>query len=225
MCYHVATPSGQTLKQQIKNKDILYEQAEIFHVSGFVRPFLPVTLNRDSSTIEEARWKLIPFWVKDEVAASRYANTLNAEGESIFEKASYKPYILKNRGLLYVNGFFEPHKVRGKKETENYFVYTPEKQLLTLGIVWAEFNNYPTFSIITTPANPFMEEIHNEKKRMPLIISPENQAEWLHSQDPIEIKSLIQPWTGSLEAHQVARVTAARGENTNIPEIQRGLFE
>lgn len=225
MCYHVAAPSGKTLKQQIKSKEVTYTQSEIFHISGFVRPYLPVTLNQEPQIIQEARWKLIPFWVKDEPSASKYANTLNAEGESIFEKASYKPYIVKNRGLLYVNGFFEPHKKAGKKESENYFVYTPEKEILTLGIVWAEFNGYPTFSIITTAANDYMEEIHNVKKRMPLIISPENHEEWLHSQDPVEIKQLIQPWKGDLQAHQVKRVTAARGEDTNVPEIQLELFD
>ena len=147
----------------------------------------------------------------------------NAIPEKIIKETTIKtsPNI-KNCSIVFPVLF---HKKAGKKESENYFVYTPEKEILTLGIVWAEFNGYPTFSIITTAANDYMEEIHNEKKRMPLIISPANHEEWLHSQDPVEIKQLIQPWKGDLQAHQVKRVTAARGEDTNVPEIQLELFD
>src|SRR5690606_28768101 len=208
------------LQQQFPAKKIAYEQPELFHISGFVRPYLPVTLNDSPDAIVEARWKLIPFWVKTEEDAAKYANTLNAEGESIFEKASYKRYIGRQRGLLYVYGFYEPHKVAGVKETENYFLYLPEKAVFTLGIVWAEFNGYPTFTVVTTPANPQLEEIHNEKKRMPFVVDPRDREVWLAATDPVEIKSLIKPWDGEFLAHRVARVTAARGINTNVPEIQ-----
>ncbi len=214
MCYHVATPSMKTLKKRTK-KTVTYQQPEIFHVSGFERPYLPVTLGVEPDLVQTARWKLIPFWVKTEADAAKYANTLNAEGESIFEKASYKRYIGTQRGLLYVTGFFEPHKVTGVKETENYFIHLPEKEIFTLGIVWAEFNGYPTFSIITSAANPLLEEIHNVKKRMPLVVDPLDRDAWLHARDPVEIKSLIRPWPGDFLAHRVARVTAARGEETN----------
>lgn len=119
MCYHTSTPSTAQLIKEFKNLQVHYQHEEIFHVTGFTRPYLPVTLNADPSSIVPARWKLIPFWVKTEDDAAKYTNTLNAESESIFEKASYKNYILKNRDLLYVNGFYEQHKVAGQKETEN----------------------------------------------------------------------------------------------------------
>ena len=37
----------------------------------------------------------------------------------------------------------------------------------------------PTFTIITTDANPLMAEIHNTKKRMPIILKPEFEKEYL----------------------------------------------
>src|SRR5690606_21052272 len=95
MCYHTATPGKKELQKAIKGKDVLYDQPEIFHVSGFTRPYLPVTLNSNIDEIVPARWKLIPFWVKDEDAADKYANTLNARNDDIFEKASYKNVITK----------------------------------------------------------------------------------------------------------------------------------
>lgn len=205
--------------------EVTYDQKEIFHVSGFGRPYLPVTLGVEPGLILEARWKLIPFWVKEEEQAKRYANTLNAEGESVFEKASYKPYISCQRGLLYVTGFYEPHKVAGQKQTENYFLFLPQREIFTLGIVWAMFNSYPTFSILTTEASPQVALIHNEKKRMPLVIDPADREVWLsETTDPAEVRELIKPWDGTFEAHRVTRVTGIRsGEDTNRPDIQKPL--
>jgi len=229
MCYHSSTPSKKELREAFPKYHVdwdgnLYSPDEkYYHVSGFVRPWLPVELNSEPKSIGLARWKLIPFWIKTEEDAAKYANTLNAESESIFEKASYKNYIKKNRGLLYVDGFYEPHKVAGVKETENYYLHLPNKEIFTLGIVWSEFNGYPTFSIITTAANPQLEEIHNEKKRMPFVVPPEIREEWLQTDDPVGLKQLMRPWDGEFQAHRVRRVTAARGENTNVPEIQEPI--
>lgn len=226
MCYHVGSPSKEDLKVYLPKKKILYTGEENFHVSGFSRPYLPVILNNLSDSVISARWKLLPFWVKTEDEAKKYANTLNAESESIFDKASYKSYIIKNRGLLYVTGFYEPHKAKGIKETENFFIYTPSHEIFTLGIVYSQFTDqdtgetYPTFSIITTKANPLLEEIHNEKKRMPLIISEANREAWLFAEGKDEIANLMQPYSGELGSHEVYRVTGARGEDTNIKSIQ-----
>lgn len=230
MCYHVSTPSAESLKVKAKGKKVIYKGDENFHISGFTRPYLPVTLNNDSDTILTARWKLIPYWVKTEADAAKYANTLNAEGESVFEKASYKPYIGKQRGLLYVNGFYEPHKVKDVKESLNYYIYAPEKEVLTLGVVYSIFTDqetgetYPTFSVLTTPANPLLEEIHNEKKRMPLIIPEDKRYNWLFADGKEEIQSLIKPYSFDLGSHQVYRVTGARGEDTNNDQIQLPIF-
>lgn len=234
MCYHTSHPDERAIRKHFKSLGSEYQGDRIYHVSGFVRPTLPTILNNRPDTVVPARWKLIPFWVKDEDGAKKYANTLNAEGESIFEKASYKNYIKKNRGLLIVDGFYEPHVVTGKEpewmanngsigDNENYYLHLPDNEPFTLGIVWAEFNGYPTFSIITTAANPQLEEIHNEKKRMPFVVDPADRDAWMNASDPVEIKQLMRPWEGEFLAHRVKRVTAARGENTNVPEIQQEI--
>jgi len=229
MCYHVSTPDITYLKKARPSKEVTFEGSEIYHVSGFARPFLPVTLNNQDDKIVSARWKLIPFWVKTEDDAKKYANTLNADSGTIFEKASYKNYIMKNRGLLYVNGFYEPHKVAGKKDTENYYIYTPSKEIFTLGIVFSDFKDYdsgetyPTFSIITTDANPLLAEIHNEKKRMPLIIAPQDEDVWLHASNKDDIIKLMKPYDGELSSHQVERVTDPKLTDTNHPDIQKAI--
>jgi len=230
MCYQVATPSKNKLKTKFKDKNISFIEEEKPHISGFTRPYLPVTLNGEADSIIAARWKLIPYWIKNENEANKYANTLNAEGESVFEKASYKHYIGSSRGLLYVNGFYEPHKVEDVKKSETYYIYTPTKEIFTLGIVYSMFSNqetgeiYPTFSVLTTPANPLLAEIHNEKKRMPLIISPQDRENWLFAKEKNDIQKLIKPFSGELDANKVLPEISENTKATKQPNIQLALF-
>lgn len=58
---------------------------------------------------------------------------------------------------------------------------------------------------------------------MPLIIPESDRDAWLHASEKEEITELMQPYTGELDAHQVYRVTAARGEDTNRPDIQDAI--
>jgi len=223
MCYHTATPSGAELRLFFKDMAVHYNQDAIYHVSGFERPYLPVTLNTKIDEIVPARWKLLPFWVKTEEEAAKYANTLNAKGEEVFEKASYKNVIGKYRGLLYVNGFFEPHATDGKKNDESYFIQDPTSPIFTIGVVWSPWRDYNTFSVITTEANPLMAEIHNVGRRMPLIIPEDMRHNWLLAEGRGEIESLMVPYEGELKAHRTFRVTSARGINTNRPDIQQEI--
>lgn len=228
MCYHTATPGRKELKKEIQGKTVLYAGQENFHVSGFTRPFLPVTLNNISDAVIPARWKLIPFWVKSEQDANKSANTLNAVGEEIWEKSSYKNLISNYRGLLYVNGFFEPHATNGKTNDQNYFIYQPDNSIFTLGIVYNIWKNdegheYPTFSILTTQANDQMADIHNVGKRMPLIIPQKKHDNWLFAQGRDEIDSLIVPYSGELASHRTVEVTKIRGKDTNTPDIQKPI--
>ena len=227
MCYHTATPGKNELKKAMQGKDVLYDQPEIFHVSGFTRPYLPVTLNSNVDEIIPARWKLIPYWVKSEADASKSANTLNAIGEEIFDKASYKNVIGKYRGLLYVNGFYEPHATGGKTNDQNFFVYMPDKSIFTLGVVYNIWKNeegkeYPTFSILTTEANDHMADIHNVGKRMPLIVPEDKRDAWLFADGRGEIEQLIIPFKGDLASHRTVEVTKMRGD-TNYPSIQEAI--
>lgn len=212
--------------EQLPNYEVNYKGEEYFHVSSFTRPMLPVTTNLNLRTIESAQWKLLPFWVKSEEEAKKYANTCNAVSEEIFEKGTYKHYIEKYRGLLWVDGFYEPHKNKVTGKSENYYIYLPEKRIFSIGIVIAPWVNKDTgeiintFSVLTTKANDLLEEIHNEKKRMPLIIPVDDREAWLEAKEKDQIKSFFKPFDGLLEAHKTYRVTADRTGDTNRPDIQ-----
>ena len=145
-------------------------------------------------------WGLIPFWVKDNDEAEVLKNhTINARGETVFEKPAFRTAIRDTRCLIPVTGFFD-WRHDGKIKTP-YFISLKKDEIFSLAGMYDLWTDPDTnqsilsFSVITTEANEFMKEIHNVSQRMPLIISEENEKNWLdkNSKWP-DIKKLIKPY-------------------------------
>lgn len=222
MCYHVSSSLGdEKLKSLLKKKSILNADKYVpgYHFHGFSKPYLPVVSTLNPNALDFFRWMLIPGWVKDEKDFK--ANTLNATSEGLFEKPSYRSY-WKNRCLIAVSGFFEPHHVDGQKTNQTYYIRPKKGELLTLGGIFSVWKEMPTFSIITVPASPLLEEIHNEKKRMPLILDNENAEAWLLpdlSKDEMADLMVPFPDDSKLDAFRVMDHALNTRVNTNIPEV------
>ena len=235
MCYKVSTPDKDQLEGYFQKQEVYQDQLftvgdyqHYFHADLFNRPFLPV-LSNDNKSVQPARWKLIPYWVKTEEEAKKYANTGNARCEEVFEKASYKPYIQKNRCLLWVDGFFEPNHP-SKKITVPYYVRAIDRSPFALGSFYADWVNKDTgevtrtFSVITTPPNDLLREIHNEGQRMPFIVTPDKWERWLSPLSKEEIIEMMKPLPdGFLEGYPVSGLVYKKGIESNIPETQAPL--
>lgn len=207
---------------QILEADHKTDLPVYYFVSGFSHPELAV-ITPDG--IDFMTWGLIPFWVKNEAQAQKLRTaTLNAVGETVFDKPSFRGSIRSKRCLLPVNGFFEWRDFQGKKYP--YFIHKEEKALFSLGCVYDEWANpvsgelLKTFSIITTPANKLLEIIHNRKKRMPLILLEEHEEKWIDtSLEPDKIKELILPnLKDNLQAYTVSRDLNYSRNQRNIPK-------
>lgn len=234
MCFSVAFIETSAKKyaenySRILNKEISSSVLDTFEpyyfVSGFSFPTLPIVT---SDEIKLAYWGLIPHWVKDKIRMSDIrSKTLNAVGETIFDKPSFKKAIQKQRCILGVHGFYEWRAVNQKKYP--YFIYGSKKDFLNLGCIYDSWTDTQTgeilltFSIITTPANKLMEKIHNSKKRMPLILPDNLLSEWLNeASNTSTIKNLIQPCSENfLEAHTVSPLASLARENRNVPNIMQ----
>ncbi len=135
MCYHVSQHKPIEAIEEEFDRPVqqseLFEQG--FHLNGFAQPYLPVISTDNKGAIDMYRWKLIPHWVKKE--ADWKANTLNAQGEELFEKGSYKNY-WKNRCLVICTGFFEPHYVEGQKKSQSYYIRPKSSAFRTLGGIY-----------------------------------------------------------------------------------------
>ena len=59
------------------------------------------------------RWGLIPFWAKDAKIGYRM---INARGETVAEKPSFRTALRKRRCLILADGFYEWQKLGGKQK-------------------------------------------------------------------------------------------------------------
>jgi putative SOS response-associated peptidase YedK len=169
----------------------------------------------------------VPFWAKDERTADNIRmKTFNAKAETIFEKPSFRTSIKTKRCLVLVDGFFEWQHISGNKYP--YYIRKADESAFALAGIWDSWENKNTgeeertFSIITTEANTLLAQIHNTKKRMPVILKQADEQNWL-SEDlgAEEIKTLLLPYDGDdLEAHTVSKLITTRGKNKNLKEVQ-----
>lgn len=233
MCYNLAFLEKRMQRYDERYKDVLppdlnkrtlpNELPLYYFASGFSHPQLPV-VRHDGIFLHE--WGLIPFWNKDSVSAVEIqARTLNAVGETVFEKPSFRNSIKSRRCLLGISGFYEWRDVNKAKYP--YFIRATQQQIFSLGCIYDQWIDKDsgevrnTFSILTTAANPLMEKIHNTKKRMPLIIAGNDEKAWI---DPDlskeDIANLIKPYDASdMSAYTISKNANSARNNRNIPEI------
>ena len=154
--------------------------------NAFQFPKTPVITNLNPDLIQMFQWGLIPHWAKNDEIKK---NTLNARVETIHEKPSFK-YALQNRCLIISDGFFEWQWLDPKgKHKQKYIINFPDNQLFAfagLYNTWADPSTgemINTYTILTTAANELMSIIHNSKKRMPIILNPEDENLWLSGEE------------------------------------------
>ena len=184
MCFHSKqTKSAQELEHRF---DAKFEKAENYVPSiynGFTFPQTPVITNKEENKIQLFNWGLIPHWAKDD---SIRKNTLNARSETIHEKPSFRQ-VVNNRCLVLSDGFFEWQWLdeKGKKK-QKYEITLPSNELFAFAGLWSEWVDKTTgelinsYAILTTEANETMSRIHNSKKRMPMILSRDNERGWIN---------------------------------------------
>lgn len=243
MCYDIKTSLEAQLKRarryndqeaiaEIEKKLAPYTDLPLFHVSGFQHPKVFIYTDAQPELPSVATWGLIPHWVKDSVQKKKiWNNTLNARGETIFEKPSFRYSARNKRAIVYVDGFYEHHHHQGK--TYPFFISRKDGQPMALAALWSDWQDPETgewiqsFSIVTAEGNPMMARIHNNPKlqgpRMPLILPGELEDAWLQSVndelDIQKIEELVQSYPEEeLKAYPVGRIRGKEYKG-NVPEI------
>jgi putative SOS response-associated peptidase YedK len=148
------------------------------YFNGFDHPQTPIICQQ--GLIEIGEWGLIPKWAKD---TSIQKQTLNARLETLAERPSFKQ-VLNNRCLIIADGFYEWQWLDAKgKQKQKYLITLPGNSLYTYAGLYSDWQHpatlhiIRTYTIITTAANELMAQIHNSKKRMPVILH--NEFDWL----------------------------------------------
>ncbi len=249
MCYDVQSGTLAELKYAIQRgdaheiEDLTRKLQEldaikfpVYHVSGFARPKLIVFTNKDPKVPQTFTWGLIPSWTKSLTDAKKILmQTLNARGETIFEKPSFRNSAKFKRCLVYLDAFYEHH--HQNKITYPFRISMKDGSPMVVAGLFEEWSDpltqetHNTVTIVTTEANALMARIHNGKAegpRMPLILTRDTQEAWLvdykNETDKAFIQSLIKPCdTDLLTAHTVGRLKGKQALG-NVPEVQKEIY-
>jgi putative SOS response-associated peptidase YedK len=240
MCYHTAVAATYSQLEERYQKPF---QGDLFpsfnnkqdivahHVNAFTWPHLPVISMDDKEHINSYQWGLIPSWVNNQEQANLLRNqTFNAKMETVFEKPSFKHSIAYQRCLIPATGFFE-WQTKNAQSKQPHYIYLPNYAIFSFAAIYAIWLNpinnktYRTFSILTTKANSLMENIHNSKQRMPCILKPEYEMNWLDENlVQAEIESLLVPIEDKeMEAYPISHLITQKGKSSNVPEVIRPI--
>jgi putative SOS response-associated peptidase YedK len=160
-------------------------------------------------------WGLIPSWSKDPTIANKL---INARGETIAEKPSFRGGFKYKRCLILTDGFYEWKTQEGSKTKTPYYIHMKDRKPFAFAGLWDEWQSpngdaLRTCTIITINPNELMSTLHN---RMPVILSKSNYSDWLDPapRTPDSLLHLIQPFPAdAMSAYPVSTMVNSPGND------------
>jgi putative SOS response-associated peptidase YedK len=223
--------AGKKLRIERRKKKKAEDKKAEVHVINNICPtdYADVlTMESDGIGIERMRFGLVPSWAKGSKAevAKKFALTFNARCESVFELASYRGPILRQRCLIPVRGWHE-----WPDRATPYFIRRTDVEPLLLAGIWDVWESpYPedfesgavvtSMSVVTTPPGRYMAKFHD---RSPLILEGDTALAWLQpGMQADDLRALFKPYESEhLEAYRVS--TAANQARNKSEEVLRPI--
>lgn len=189
MCYGVKQVSDLgVLLRRFKAKKGIQSVVDLAfgeEVTGFIAKNetegkkVRVITNEFPEDIQVFRWGLIPAYAEDMKIEGFH---LNAKLETLEEKVTYKDSI-DNRCLILVDGFYE-YQHRGNEKLK-HLVTSADGQPFAFAGIWREAiaptgDLVQSCALVTTEAKGIMREVHNSALRMPLVLKPGIERDWLN---------------------------------------------
>jgi len=179
---------------------------------------LAVVPNDGRNAVDFFVWGLIPSWAKDPAIGSRM---INARGETLAEKPSFRTAYKRRRCLVLADGFYEWVKVPGQKAKQPHYITLAGGQPFAFAGLWEQWfspdgSEIKSAAIITTQPNPLMAALHN---RMPVILHPGDYARWLAPAErpPAQLDDLLVPFPAEEMAHYPVS-TLVNNPRNDLPE-------
>lgn len=151
------------------------------------------------------KWGLVPSWAKDPSIGHKL---INARGETVAEKPSFRKAFKHQRLLVLADGFFEWK--REGKEKQPYYIRFKDHRLFAFAGLWERWDKQAepleSCSLITTTPNDLMTPIHD---RMPVILDQNAYTTWLNPSvtEPALLKPFLSPCPADeMEAYPVSRI-------------------
>ena len=214
----------QELARQFEFDGTGFENSPRYNVAP-TQSVLTVT-NRDERQGEFMRWGLIPSWARDASIGNRM---INARGETVAQKPSFRNALQRRRCLVLADGFYEWQKV-GKGKRPMRIVLRSREPFAFAGLweTWhsPEGETVRSCTIITTEANDLLRPVH---ERMPVILPRELEEFWLDGDvtDQAALTDVLSPYPD--EPMEVYEVSTLVNKATNsgpdlIVPVGGGLF-
>ncbi len=166
----------------------------------------------------DARWGLIPSWVKD---TQELQHPINAKAETAAIKPMFSHAYRKSRVLVPADAFYEWQAIADVKQP--WLIHLKDNEPMGMGGLLERWQGpereVTTFAILTIDANSLMSKIHD---RMPVIIRPEDYAAWIDPNftEVIKIQAMAQPYPDRfMEAYPVSRrVNSPQNDSPDLIE-------
>ncbi len=187
-----------------------------------VAPSQDILVIRQSESGERTaaplKWGLIPHWAKDPTIGNRM---INARGETVAEKPSFRSAFKRRRCIIPASGFYEWGPSGAGKWP--YYITAADGPLLSFAGLWERWRApdgepLESCTIITTNANESLARIH---QRMPVCLPEASYADWLDPEATGETcLALLKPLPGSaFEIRPVAKaVNNPRNDSAELVE-------
>jgi len=176
------------------------------------------------------KWGLIPYYMTDKQKAMvLHTQTLNCISEEMYEKPYFRD-AAKNaqRCLIPVTGFFEWRWLDEKGTVKiPYYITFRDQQIRSMAGLYSRWKDkesgeyYYSYTVLTTKANTILEYVHNNKKRMPVIIDKEDEQAWLNKDlSQKDVLELCQPSQDpAMRAYTISKLLTSRNIVTNVPQV------
>ena len=170
-----------------------------------------------SNELVPLRWGLIPSWSKDPTIARKL---INARGETVAEKPSFRTSFKKRRCLVPATGYYEwkvlPESLPTKKLKQPMYFTVKKGEPFSFAGLWDSWERFDgkrivTYTIITTEPNEFAAEVHNG---MPVILPQKDEELWLEG-DVAEVSGLLKAFPGKdMSVYEVSKLVNSPSNDT-----------
>jgi len=151
----------------------------------------------------ELQWGLVPSWAKE---ISIGLKLINARGETVAEKPSFRKAFTHRRCLILADGFYEWKREGTTKQP--YYIRMKDHRPFAFAGLWERWEKedppIESCSLITIGSNAVMKPIHH---RMPVILATMQYAEWLDTSlhETERLNTLLRPFPPEeMEAYPVS---------------------
>jgi putative SOS response-associated peptidase YedK len=186
MCgrYTLATPDPAAIRDRFPIGEAV-EVRRRFNVAPG-DDVLAVTTDRAGEPRGELlRWGLVPSWAK---TLDTGLKMINARVETASERPAFRRAFERFRCLIVADGFYEWRRGDGgtRAPKRPFHITRADGGLFAFAGLWSTWHGsgdevLRTCTILTTAANPAIAALHD---RMPVILDPENEREWLQASAP-----------------------------------------